>query len=128
MNRNLGRGTMLVAYFILAVAAVIALFPLSLMIISSIKKSTEIVANPLALPSTVQWTNFVRAWIDAQLERSLLNSAATTAVAVILICSTYSMAAYSLPRRTGPALRRISAYLLGSTTLTIRLYLFQLYF
>ena len=83
MNQNLGRGTMLVAYFILAVAAVIALFPLSLMIISSIKKSTEIVANPLALPSTVERTNFVRAWTDAQLGRSLLNSAATTGVAVL---------------------------------------------
>ena len=128
MNRNLGRGTMLVAYFILAVAAVIALFPLSLMIISSVKKSTEIVANPLALPSTVQWTNFVRAWTDAQLGRSLLNSIETTGVAVILICSTCSMAAYALARRTGPGLRWVSAYLLGTTTLPIQLYLFPLYF
>jgi raffinose/stachyose/melibiose transport system permease protein len=128
MNQNLGRGTMLVAYIILAVAAVIALFPLSMMIISSVKKSTEIVANPLALPSTIQWTNFVRAWTDAQLGRSLLNSAATTGVAVLLICSTCSMAAYALARRTGPALRWISAYLLGTTTLPIQLYLFPLYF
>jgi len=128
MNQNLGRGTILVAYFILAVAGVIALFPLSLMIISSIKKSTEIVANPLALPSTIQWTNFVRAWTDAQLGRSLLNSAATTGVAVLLICSTCSIAAYALARRTGPGLRWISAYLLGTTTLPIQLYLFPLYF
>jgi len=128
MNQNLGRGTMLVAYFILAVAAVIALFPLALMIISSVKKSTEIVANPLALPSTVQWANFVRAWTDAQLGRSLLNSAETTGVAVILICSTCSMAAYALARGTGPGLRWISAYLLGTTTLPIQLYLFPLYF
>src|SRR6266446_7274574 len=128
MNRHLGRGTMLIAYFILAVAAVIALFPLSLMIISSIKKSTEIVANPLALPSTVQWTNFVRAWTDAQLGRSLLNSVVTTGVAVILICSTCSMAAYALARRTGLGLRWVSAYLLGTTTLPIQLYLFPLYF
>jgi raffinose/stachyose/melibiose transport system permease protein len=119
---------MLVAYFILAVAAVIALFPLSMMIISSVKKSTEIVANPLALPSTVQWTNFLRAWTDAQLGRSLLNSAATTGVAVLLICSTCSMAAYALARRTGPALGWMSAYLLGTTTLPIQLYLFPLYF
>src|SRR5580700_854757 len=128
MNRNLGRGTMLVAYFILAVAAAIALFPLSLMIVSSVKKSTEIVANPLALPSTVQWTNFVRAWTDAQLGRSLLNSIETTGVAVILICSTCSMAAYALARQTGPGLRWVSAYLLGTTTLPIQLYLFPLYF
>ncbi|MBV8101567.1 MAG: carbohydrate ABC transporter permease [Verrucomicrobia bacterium] len=128
MNQNLGRGTLLVAYFILAVAAVIALFPLSLMVISSLKKSAEIVANPLALPSTLQWTNFARAWTDAQLGRSLLNSAETTGFAVILICSTCSLAAYALARRTGRRLRWVSAYFLGTTTLPIQLYLFPLYF
>src|ERR1700740_3109297 len=128
MNQNLGRGTLLVAYFILAVAAVVSLFPLSLMVISALRKSTEIVANPLALPSTLQWINFARAWTDAQLGRSLLNSAETTGFAVVLICSTCSVAAYALARRTGPGLRWISAYLLGTTTLPIQLYLFPLYF
>ena len=128
MNQNLGRGTLLVAYFILAVATVIALFPLALMVVSSLKKSTEIVANPLALPSSLQWANFARAWTDAQLGRSLLNSAETTGFAVVLICSTCSLAAYALARRTGPRLRWVSAYFLGTTTLPIQLYLFPLYF
>ena len=128
MNQNLGRSTVIVSYFILAVAAIIALFPLSLMLISALKKSTEIVANPMALPSALQWTNFWRAWTDAQLGRSLLNSAETTGFAVVLICSTCSMAAYALARRTGPGLRWVSAYLLGTTTLPIQLYLFPLYF
>jgi raffinose/stachyose/melibiose transport system permease protein len=128
MNQTLGRGTLLAANFILAIAAAIALFPLSLMVMSALKKSTEIIANPLALPSTLQWINFARAWTDAQLGRSLLNSAATTGFAVVMICSTCSMAAYALARRTGPGLRWISAYLLGTTTLPIQLYLFPLYF
>ena len=128
MNQHLGRGTLLVAYCILAVAAAIALFPLALMVISSLKKSTEIVANPVALPSTLQWTNFVRAWTDAQLGRSILNSVETTGFAVILICSTCSLAAYALARRTGRKLRWVSAYFLGTTTLPIQLYLFPLYF
>jgi len=128
MNQTLGRGTLLAANFILAIAAAIALFPLSLMVMNALKKSTEIVANPLALPSTLQWINFVRAWTDAQLGRSLLNSAETTGFAVIMICSTCSMAAYTLARRTGPGLRWISAYLLGTTTIPIQLYLFPLYF
>jgi raffinose/stachyose/melibiose transport system permease protein len=128
MNQTLGRSTILISHFILAVAAVFALFPLSLMVISSLKKSTEIVANPLALPSVLQWGNFSRAWTDAQLGRSLLNSTETTGLAVILICSTCSMAAYALARQGGPGLRWISAYLLGTTTLPIQLYLFPLYF
>jgi raffinose/stachyose/melibiose transport system permease protein len=128
MNQTLGRGTLMAANFILAIAAAIALFPLSLMVISALKRSSEIVANPLALPSTLQWINFVRAWTDAQLGRALLNSAETTGFAVVMICSTCSMAAYALARRTGPGLRWVSAYLLGTTTLPIQLYLFPLYF
>ncbi len=128
MNQTLGRGTVFISYFILAVAAGIALFPPSLMLISSLKKSAEIVANPLALPGALQWSNFLRAWTDAQLGRSLLNSAETTGFAVILICSTCSLAAYALARGTGPGMRWVSAYLLGTTTLPIQLYLFPLYF
>src|ERR1700730_8861056 len=128
MNQTLGRSTIFISYFILAVAAVTALFPLSLMVVSSLKKSTEIVANPLALPSALQWANFSRAWTDAQLGRSLLNSAETTGVAVILICSPCSMAAYALVWQTGSRLRRISTNLLAPTTLPIQLYLFPLYF
>ena len=71
MNQTLGRSTILASYSILAVGAVIALFPLSLMIVSALKTSAEIVANPLALPRALQWVNFSSAWTDAQLGRSL---------------------------------------------------------
>jgi raffinose/stachyose/melibiose transport system permease protein len=128
MNQTLGRGTILASYSILAVGAVIALFPLSLMIVSALKTSAEIVANPLALPRVLQWVNFSRAWTDAQLGRSLLNSAETTGLAVVLICSTSSMAAYALARQIARGWRWISAYLLATTTLPIQLYLFPLYF
>jgi raffinose/stachyose/melibiose transport system permease protein len=128
MNQSLGRGTILVSYSILGVGALIALFPLSLMFVSALKTSAEIVANPLALPSALQWGNFSRAWTDAQLRRSLLNSAETTGLAVVLICSTSSMAAYALARKIARGWRWISAYLLATTTLPIQLYLFPLYF
>jgi raffinose/stachyose/melibiose transport system permease protein len=99
-----------------------------LMLVSALKTSAEIVANPLALPHALQWINFSRAWTDAQLGRSLLNSAETTGLAVVLICSTSSMAAYALARQIARGWRWISAYLLATTTLPIQLYLFPLYF
>ena len=70
----------------------------------------------------------MRAWNDAQLGRSLLNSAEVTALTVALICATGSMAAYALARRSVKGWRWISAYLLATTTLPIQLYLFPLYF
>ncbi len=128
MNQSLGRGTVLASYFILTIGAAMALFPLGLTVISALKTSAEIVANPLALPRTPQWINFARAWTDAQLGRSLLNSAELTALTIVWICSTCSMAAYALARRSVRGWRWISAYLLATTTLPIQLYLFPLYF
>ena len=128
MNQTLGRGAITLSYVALAIGAVVALFPLALMLVSALKTSAEIVANPLALPSALQWVNFARAWNDAQLGRSLVNSAEVTGLTVVLICTTCSMAAYALARLTSPGWGWISAYLLATTTLPIQLYLFPLYF
>jgi raffinose/stachyose/melibiose transport system permease protein len=128
MNQTLGRGTIMVSYIVLTIGAVLALFPLGLMVVNALKRAAEIVANPLALPRSPQWINFMRAWTDAQLGRSLLNSAELTLMTVILICTTCSMAAYALARRSVRGWRWISGYLLATTTLPIQLYLFPLYF
>lgn len=128
MNHSLGRSTILISYLILTIGAAVALFPFGLTVVSAFKTAAEIVANPLALPKSPQWINFVRAWNDAQLGRSLLNSAQLTLTTVGLICITGSMAAYALAQPNMRGWRWISAYLLATTTLPIQLYLFPLYF
>jgi raffinose/stachyose/melibiose transport system permease protein len=125
---QIGKGTAAFSYALLAIGATIALFPLALMVVSALKTSAEIVANPLALPRVLQWANFSGAWTDAQLGRSLMNSAEVTGMTVLLICSTSSLAAYALVRQSTPALKWISAYFLATTTLPIQLFLFPLYF
>jgi len=128
MHQTLGRKAVMVSYVVLTIGAVFALFPLALMVISALKTSAEIVADPLGLPRSVQWGNFARAWTDAQLGVTLWNSAKVTILTVVLICTTCSMAAYALARTRGSASRWISTYLLATTTLPIQLYLFPLYF
>jgi raffinose/stachyose/melibiose transport system permease protein len=125
---QIGRGATVFSYAVLAIGAAVALFPLALMVISALKTSAEIVANPFALPRILQWANFSRAWTDAQLGRSLLNSAELTGMTVLLICSTSSMAAYALVRQSTAVLKWVSAYFLATTTLPIQLFLFPLYF
>jgi raffinose/stachyose/melibiose transport system permease protein len=125
---QIGRGATAFSYAVLTIGAAVALFPLALMVISALKTSAEIVANPFALPRVLQWVNFSRAWTDAQLGRSLLNSAEVTGMTVLLICSTSSMAAYALVRQSTAVLKWVSAYFLATTTLPIQLFLFPLYF
>jgi raffinose/stachyose/melibiose transport system permease protein len=128
VNGALSRGTIVTSYLVLTIGAVVALFPFALTVMSALKTAAEIVADPLSLPKAPQWINFARAWTDAQLGRSLLNSAELTMLTVAMICSTGSMAAYALARQRVKGWRWISAYLLATTTLPIQLYLFPLYF
>ena len=128
MIQTLDRGTLTIAYALLGLGAAIALFPLALMAISALKTSAEIVANPLALPQAPQWINFVHAWTDADMARTLRNSAEVTGLTILLICSTGSMAAYALARRKVRGTVWFSTYFLATTTLPIQLYLFPLYF
>ena len=128
MNHTLSRGTIVTSYLVLTIGAVVALFPFALTVMSALKTAAEVVADPLALPKAPQWINFARAWTDAQLGRSLLNSAELAVMTVAMICSTGSMAAYAIARQRVKGSRWISAYLLATTTLPIQLYLFPLYF
>ena len=124
-NRSPG---LFLAYIVLVFGAALALFPLALMALNALKSSIQITTNPLSLPHGVRWTNFTRAWVDAQLGRALLNSAQVTATTIIVVCATGSMAAFALARRQVRGWRLISVYFLASTTLPIQLFLFPLYF
>lgn len=128
MNMTESRLTYTIVYITLAVLLIITLFPIALMLLNSVKASTEIVQNPLALPSELRWDNFTRAWSDANFGRTLLNSARLTAMTIVLVCTTGSLTAYVLARRKIKTWKILTFYLLASTTAPIQLFLFPLYF
>ena len=122
------RNTRLFASVVLAIGVFTALFPIALMLLNAVKASSEIVTNPLALPASPQWSNFLHAWNDAHLGTSFLNSLLVTGLTIVLVCTTGSMAAYVLARRKVRGWQLVSAYFLASTTAPIQLFLFPLYF
>lgn len=128
MRMSESRATLALVYIALSVLLIITLFPIALLILNSLKPSTEIVQNPLLLPSQVRWDNFTRAWEDANFGRTLLNSAVLTGLTIILVCSTGSLTAYVLARRKIKTWKIITFYLLATTTAPIQLFLFPLYF
>ena len=128
MNMSESRLTHWMVHITLAVLLIIALFPIALMVMNSIKPSAEIVQNPLSWPSELRWDNFTRAWSDANFGRTLLNSAVLTAMTIVLVCTTGSLTAYVLARRKIKTWKILTFYLLASTTAPIQLFLFPLYF
>jgi len=122
------RFTMIVTYVVLAIGAFIALFPIALLLLNSIKPALQITVSPLALPAPFAPENFVHAWNDARFSRTFLNSALITAITIILVCATASLSAYVLARRKIRSWQLWTFYLMATTTAPIQLFLFPLYF
>lgn len=116
------------AYIALAIGVIFALGPLLLMALNAFKATPEIITSPLSLPAEIQWNNFTRAWDDARLGQTMLNSAKVTAMTIVLVLATGSGAAYVLARQKISAWKQVSAYFLATTTAPIQLFLFPLYF
>jgi len=122
------RLTMAITYTVLGFLTFITLFPIALLVLNSIKTSPEIVQNPLALPSVLHWDNFTRAWADARLGTTMMNSAKLTALTIVMVCTTGSMTAYVLARKKIKLWKIVTFYLLATTTAPIQLLMFPLYF
>jgi len=122
------RITLTFVYVTLSLLLLIALFPIVLMVLNSLKASVEIVQSPLTWPSELRWDNFIRAWSDANFSHTILNSTVLTGLTIILVCSTSSLTAYVIARRKIKTWKILTFYLLASTTAPIQLFLFPLYF
>lgn len=122
------RATLVVSYLVLGALLFLALFPIALMVLNSLKPTVQIVQNPLALPNELRWDNFTRVWKDARFGQTVVNSALLAGLTIILVCSTASLTAYVLARRKIKSWKIVTFYLLASTTAPIQLFLFPVYF
>ncbi len=122
------RTTLTISYIVLGVLMLVALFPIALLVLNSLKSAAQIVQSPLALPDYIHWDNFARAWKDARFSQTFFNSALLTGLTIVLTCSTSSLTAYVLARRKIKAWKVVTFYLMATTTAPIQLYLFPLYF
>lgn len=85
-------------HIILLIYTGIVLYPILVMLLSSIKTTPEIYTNPYGLPQVPMWSNYVRAWKEANFSVYFKNSLFITVVATAAIIFVASMASYVLGR------------------------------
>ncbi|NLR97754.1 carbohydrate ABC transporter permease [Rhizobium sp. P38BS-XIX] len=122
------RLTLWVCYILLGIFAFIALFPIALLVLNSLKPAAQIVQNPLGLPQPIRWQNFVNAWNHAKFSKTFINSVIVSGTTIALVCTTSSLTAYVIARRKIKSWKIFTFYLLATTTAPIQLYIFPLYF
>lgn len=85
-------------YGLLAVAAVVALFPVFWLLSGSLQTREQLYAGKTLVPGAPAWQNYVDAWVRGDLGVYLTNSLLYTAVAVAGILVVASLAGYALAR------------------------------
>lgn len=73
-------------------------FPFFLILINSFKGRLEVVANPLSLPKTLDFSNFIEAFTTMNYGKAVINSIVITLISVTVIIVFSSMLAYFLVR------------------------------
>lgn len=74
------------------------LFPISIILINSLKTSAEATSMGVSLPSRPQWGNYIEVVRTAKLGRAFLNSLVNSSLSVILCVVVSSLAAFVLAR------------------------------
>ena len=106
----------------LAINAVIMIYPLFVMVMSSFKTNAEIFSSPFALPAHFSLANAERVWSETNFVRYLANSVGITMAAVALILLFSTMAAYAIARYQFRLSALVLMFLLvaGVTALALR--------
>lgn len=93
----------ILTYALLAVAALVWLFPLVWLVATAFKSQAEVFARPLSLfPSRVGWDNFARAWSYAPFAAYYWNTIVIVAGLLAVQLVTMTMAAYAFARLQFP--------------------------
>ena len=91
----------------LAFWAVLVIFPMIWLVYTSFKTDQEIFFDPWALPSSLQFANFQRAWVEVNIGQFFINSMLVVVPSLFLTLAIASLASYILGRFSFPGNRII---------------------
>ncbi len=89
----------LISWIIILIFAFYSITPLFLLFLNAFKTRGEIFSNPFKLPEKFTFTNFVKAWKNADLGAGLFNSFILASLSAILVVVIGGTAAYALSKK-----------------------------
>jgi raffinose/stachyose/melibiose transport system permease protein len=98
LGKTVQLGKSWVGKLLLTIYALLTLYPLIWLFISSFKSNQDFYGKPFALPSVWQFENFTRAWKIAGIGTALTNSVIVTFASMALTLFLGTLAAYILSR------------------------------
>ena len=112
---------------LLAVNAVIMIYPLFVMVASSFKTNAEIFSSPLSLPTHFSTANLEKVWTETNFVRYLANSVGITAASVALILLFSTLAGYAFARYRFRLSSLVLMFFLSGMTVPLKLAIIPLF-
>jgi raffinose/stachyose/melibiose transport system permease protein len=122
------RAVRLAGYLLLWVYAATALAPIVVMVLNSLRPNTEVLSEPLALPTTLDFSSYTTAWTEASFSTYVRNSVLVTVGAVALDVAVSLPASYALGRYRFRGSGLLTAYFLAGLMLPIRLGILPIFY
>lgn len=128
MARNRRTASSAPNYIVLTLLAVFSILPILLLLLSSVKTTTEIQANPFGLPAEMRFSNYVEAWVLGNFTTTTTNTLILTTGTILLVVVIAGLAAFALARFRFAGANALSFYLLVGTSVPALLFMVPLYF
>lgn len=107
--------------------AMLWFLPIWYLLVTTVKTPAEASANPLGLPQTWVFQNYVEAWNKIEFPRSILNTVIITACSVVLVMLFGSLAGYALARTKTRYSSRLFLFFLCGLIVPFQMNIISLY-
>lgn len=84
---------LLVIFYVL-----LLIYPVSFVVLTSLKSTNEFYTNIWGLPRSYEWSNYARAWVEGRIGDAFFNSVFIVIISVIGILTLGTLAGYALAR------------------------------
>jgi len=102
--------------------------PILWVLTTSLRTKSEILGNPLGLPGTLQWQNYIEAWTVGNFGRYFVNSLLVAVPTVFGVLFLSLLAAYAFALYTFPFKRQLFVLLLVGMTVPVVVLIIPLYY
>ena len=96
---------------------ILTIYPIIFVVITSLKSNAEFYTNIFLLPHKLEWANYPKSWITAQIGSYFFNSLLVVSTTVIATLVVGALAGYSLARLNVPYANTIMFIILAGTML-----------
>jgi len=116
------------SYLALTLLVLFAMGPIILFVFNSLKTNSELAINPLGPPLQPRWSNFIDAWVGANLAAGFLNSALIVSGTILGTCFVAIGAAYAMARLRVPGSAALLIYLIIGSALPTQLFITPIFY